>query len=44
MFTIQNRKTKNISEMTFETKVEAWKYLITNHGMTWDRRYNIIAK
>jgi hypothetical protein len=41
-FTIRNRKTGEIVPMSFGTKVEAWKYLIMNHGTTWDRRYSIV--
>jgi hypothetical protein len=41
-YTVRNRKTGQISTMQFANKVEAWKYLITNHGTTWDRRYSIV--
>lgn len=42
-YTIRKRNTGEVLDLTFPTKFEAAKYLIFNHGLTWDRRYSIIA-
>lgn len=43
MFKIQNRKTKEIAAITFETKKDAVFHLIYAHGLTWDRRWSVVT-
>ena len=43
MFKIQNRRTKEIAAVAFDSKMDAWKHLIMEHGITWDRRWRILA-
>lgn len=40
-YTIRNRRTGDLVYGEFATKWDAAKYLILNHGTSYDRRYRI---